>query len=136
MKLPIKNRSRYVAGGFVAALTAAGIMLAGSAPANANPSPRYDLDISGIVQEHPLNVGGVHSHSIDVTRGAQRSQLISNLAGCMTRAHVLNVVILDPGGQVVESLNLYDACITRITNGSEVTISFSHMTVTSWPASS
>ncbi|MFB7506081.1 hypothetical protein [Streptomyces broussonetiae] len=144
-------RSRYVISGLAAAMMAVGGLLVSSPAASASPnfpvgSPNptvntlpFELEISGVFQEYDYSVDSLTHNSVDVTRGPVRSQLINNLAGCRTRAHVLNLVTINDFGAPVRSFNLYNACVVRVTTAAgqeKDTIGFSYMTTTPQPATS
>ncbi|GAB2690374.1 hypothetical protein [Kitasatospora kifunensis] len=141
MNRSTRTRSRCISG-IAAAVMAVGGLLASSPAASASPNPvggpgpYFELETNGVFQEYGLNVANLTQNSVDVTRGPNRSQQIDNLAGCGTRAHVLNLLSLDYQGDVVLSINMYDACIVRVTNGEVYTIAFSHFTTSRQPATS
>ncbi|MFD5466812.1 hypothetical protein ACFWIQ_28895 [Kitasatospora sp. NPDC127059] len=141
MNRSTRTRSRRISG-IAAAVMAVGGLLASGPAASASPhsiggsGPFFELATNGVFQEYDLNVADLTQNSVNVTRGPNRSQQIDNLAGCGKRAHVLNLLSLDYRGDVVLSINMYNACIVRVTNGEVYTIAFSHFTSSREPATS
>ncbi|MEU6973044.1 hypothetical protein AB0A71_36090 [Kitasatospora aureofaciens] len=141
-----RNRSRYVVGALVAAVTAVGGLLVSGPVASADIcgpgggagcGASIDVEINGGFQEHARSVNSLtlQPNSVTVDRGSDHSQRIDLQvsAGCRLRATVLNVAFRDLGGYV-KTYNFYSACVVRVDGwgGADErdTWTFDHMTVT------